>query len=77
MAVDYTGQIAALNEAIASGALTVSYEGKSVTYRSFDDMIKSVSYLQRLQDRANGIRVPTVGLASFDRGYRHRGRFRL
>ena len=32
------GQIAALQSAIASGATTVSYDGKSVTYRSLTEM---------------------------------------
>lgn len=30
----------ALEEAIASGAQTVAYEGKTVTYRSLDDMFR-------------------------------------
>lgn len=70
--VDYSGQILAINSAIASGVTSVSYEGKSVSYRSFDEMIKTVAYLQRLQDRANGVNVPVVGLSGFRRGYRPR-----
>ncbi len=70
---DYSAQIQAIVDAIASGATSVSYEGKSVTYASFDDMTKRVSYLQRLQARANGQSVPNVGLAAFDRGYSRRG----
>lgn len=31
-------QLAALRAAMATGALTVSFEGRSVTYRSLDDM---------------------------------------
>jgi hypothetical protein len=68
--IDYSGQIAAINAAIASGATSVSYEGKSVTYRDFNDMIKTVAYLQRLQDAANGTPARTVGRAKFNRGYR-------
>jgi hypothetical protein len=30
----------ALSEAIASGATTVAYEGKTVTYRSLDDLLR-------------------------------------
>lgn len=71
--IDYSGQIAAIQAAIAAGVQSVSYEGKSSTFRSFDEMIKTVAYLQRLQDRANGIRPATVGFANFDRGYRRRG----
>ena len=33
-------QLAALRAAIATGALTVSFEGRTVTYRSIDDMIR-------------------------------------
>lgn len=73
MAVDLSAQIAALQAAIASGARSVSYEGKSVAYGSLDEMTKAVAYLQRVQARANGQPVPAVGLANFDRGYRGRG----
>ena len=34
-----TGQLAALESAIASGATSVSYEGKTVQYRSIDEML--------------------------------------
>lgn len=34
-------QLDALDRAIASGTLTVSYDGKSTTYRSTDDLIKA------------------------------------
>ena len=73
MAVDYSGQIAAMQAALAQGVLTVSYEGKSASYRSFQEMIQTIAYLERLQARASGQRVSTVGLASFDRGYSRRG----
>jgi len=33
-----TAQLAAIEEAIASGELSVSYEGKTVTYRSMADL---------------------------------------
>jgi hypothetical protein len=71
---DYSGQIAAIQGAIAAGVTTVSYEGRSTTFRSFDEMLKTVAYLQRLQASASGQKVRTVGLANFDRGYRLRGR---
>lgn len=41
-------QLAALEEAISSGAMSVSYEGKSVTYRSLDEMIR-LRYAMRLE----------------------------
>ena len=73
MAVDFSGQIAAIQAALAAGVTSVSYEGKSTTFRDFDEMTKTVAYLQRVQTRANGQRVSTVGLANFDRGYHRRG----
>lgn len=70
--IDYTGQIIAINNAIAAGVTSVSYEGKSATYRSFDEMIQTVAYLERQQTRANGQRVPISGVASFSKFGRHR-----
>ncbi|MEW5422664.1 hypothetical protein [Amorphus sp. 3PC139-8] len=40
-------QLAALDEAIASGARTVSYDGRSVTYRELDEMMTARSRLAR------------------------------
>ena len=37
----------ALEEAIFSGALTVTYSGKTVTYRSLDEMTRVARYLSR------------------------------
>lgn len=74
MAVDHSAQIAALKAALAQGVTSVSYEGKTATYRSFDEMLKTISYLERDQARSLGIKPRTVGLACFDRGYSHRGR---
>lgn len=34
-------QLTAIEEAIASGALEVTYEGKTVKYRSMDDLTKA------------------------------------
>ncbi len=36
-----TAQLQAIEEAIASGELSVSYEGKSVTYRSMADLLRA------------------------------------
>lgn len=60
-------QLAAINEAIASGASTVSYNGKSVTYRSLDDLLR----LRQIVMAALGL-VPTISgtiLAAHNRGY--------
>lgn len=73
MVVDVSAQIAALRAALAQGVTSVSYEGKSASYRSFDEMLKVIAYLERVEARANGRRVSTVGMASFDRGYHRRG----
>lgn len=35
-------QLEALQEALASGVLTATYDGKSVTYRSINDLIKAM-----------------------------------
>ena len=37
----------ALEEAIGSGALTVTYAGKTVTYRSLDEMTRIAGFLAR------------------------------
>jgi hypothetical protein len=34
------GQLDALENAIASGAMSVSFEGKSTSFRSVDDMLR-------------------------------------
>lgn len=72
MAVDNSGLIAALQAAIAQGVTSVSYEGKSASYRSLNEMIQAAAYLQRQQDKANGIKRPVAGLAGFSNGYRTR-----
>lgn len=72
MAVDNSGMIAALQAAIGQGVLSVSYEGKSASYRSLNEMIQAVSYLQRQQDKANGVKRPVAGFAGFANGYHSR-----
>ncbi len=71
--IDYGPQIAAMNAAIAAGVTSVSYEGKSATYRSLNEMIQTVAYLTRLQAAANGTPRPVAGKATFSRGYGRRG----
>lgn len=60
-------QLDAIEEGISSGAMTVSYEGKSVTYRSIDDMLRIRSIIRR----ALGIDPATSAtiLVAHDRGY--------
>lgn len=38
---DYSAKIAALEEAIGSGELTIESDGERVTYRSMDDLMKA------------------------------------
>ena len=68
MAVDYSAQIAALTAAIAAGVTTVSTEGKSTTFRTLNEMIQTVAYLERQQAKANGT-ARVAGYAGFSRGY--------
>lgn len=62
---DYTTQIAALEAALASGELSVEYNGRRVTYRSTEDLVAALNYFKR----ANA-GVPSSGPApaSADRG---------
>lgn len=41
-----TDDLASVNSAIASGELTVSVQGRTVTYRSIDDLIKARSVIE-------------------------------
>lgn len=47
MTTSYTlTQLAALEEAFASGALRVSYDGKTVEYRSLADLERAISVVR-------------------------------
>jgi len=48
-----TEQYNALNDAIASGTLTVEYADKKVTYRSLSDMLKILGLMQTELTPAN------------------------
>lgn len=67
---DYSNEIAALREAIASGAKTVSYEGKSVTYDDYEALIARLKWLEGQQVAGTPARRHTIGFASFSRGDR-------
>lgn len=59
-------QLDAIEEAIAAGSTSISYEGKSITYRSLDEMMR----IRGIIRRALGIdsaKSATV-LAAHDRG---------
>ena len=65
---DYTAEIAALEKAIATGALEVRYEGgRSIRYDTFANMKARLTFLKELQ--GGSIAKPSsAGFASFDRG---------
>lgn len=64
-------QIEALRQAMSSGAASVSYEGRTVTYRSYGDMRQALQDLLRELAQIEG-RAPTnrMRLAEYDRGRR-------
>lgn len=62
---DYSTQIAALDEAIASGELTVESDGDRVTYRSTKDLLAARDHFVRLQATSSTSR-PTTTVAVFD-----------
>jgi hypothetical protein len=64
-------QYIALQQAYASGVLSVSYEGKSTTFRSMDEMLRALDFI----GRALGIipRRSSTVLVAHDRGYFDRG----
>lgn len=59
-------QLDTLEEAIVAGATSVSYEGKSVTYRSLDEMIR----IRNMIRRALGLPGPArTALVNHDRAF--------
>lgn len=44
-------QLSALDEAISSGALTVKYQDRQVTYRSMEEMMRARSFILRQLNR--------------------------
>lgn len=68
---DFTIEITAIEKAIASGTRSVSYGDKSVTYDSFEDMLKRLSWMKSQQAAlVSGRRRPGASFASFSRGGR-------
>ena len=58
-------ELIALKRAYASGTLTVSYDGKSVTYGSARDLLSRINTLERAMGLA---KKPIAGVAGFSRG---------
>lgn len=67
MATDYATRIAALEDAVASGELTIKTDGREVTYRSMNDLMRALAYCRSQQTQANAAGEPTYGvtLATF------------
>lgn len=65
MAVSFTKeQLTALKAALAKGVKTVSYDGRSVTYQSAQEMRETIAMIEReLQGRSTRSNYPT-----FERG---------
>lgn len=59
-------QLAALEAAYVSGTLTVSYEGKSVTYRSLAELERVLSTVRAALDPASA--APRSSFAAFGKG---------
>ncbi len=61
---EYTStQRDALQQALASGALTVEYDGKRTTYRSVDELKKALDIVnQSLSDQAGNPRTRRIGI---------------
>ncbi|MDF2140850.1 hypothetical protein [Paenirhodobacter sp. CAU 1674] len=60
MATTIDEKIAALEEALASGELTVEYDGKRITYRSTQELMTSLNYFRGVkssQSRGTSVRV--------------------
>lgn len=51
-------QIDALDAAIATGAKSITFEGRTVAYNSTSDMIAARNHLQQLLNAQNGV-MPT------------------
>ena len=57
-------QVQALREALTSGVLTVSYDGKSVTYRSVDEIKTALTEIENARAREAGRQVRQIRITS-------------
>ena len=57
-------QMRALREALTSGVLTVSYDGKSVTYRSVDEIKTALTKIENARARDAGRQVRQIRLVT-------------
>lgn len=49
MSIDYSKRIEQLEEAAASGALTIESDGERITYRSMKDLLAAIDYFRGRQ----------------------------
>lgn len=66
---DYSTKIVALQDALASGELTVESDGERVTYRSVGELKSALSYFEAKQAEAQasgGSIRPASTLAAYD-----------
>lgn len=67
--MSYTqGQIDALKSAIASGTQRVTYDGKTVEYRSLAEMVTALGMMEREVNAAAGRERQAFFQPAFDRG---------
>jgi len=64
---DYTREIAALKKALATGAKRVIFDGRSVEFRTPNEMRQTLAWLEAEQDPAGAARV-SYTLGQFSRG---------
>ena len=57
-------QVRALREALTSGVLTVSYDGKSVTYRSVDEIKTALTEIENARARDAGRQVRQISITT-------------
>lgn len=61
-------QLDALNEAIASGTLRVTYDGRTIEYRSMDDLLRARGLVAASVNGSAGTARATHINPAFDRG---------
>ena len=57
-------QVRALREVLTSGVLTVSYDGKSVTYRSVEEIKQALAEIENARARETGRRVRQIRIVT-------------
>ena len=55
--IDFIGFLGCIAKALASGTLTVTFEGRSMTYRSVQDLQPAISVVQSSLNQQSGKRV--------------------